>query len=921
MDHLAAAARALADPPDRARALDHLVKAWRNHRQPAIATLVEALGAEISRARAPIDAELGDPDFHAAWLTRAAGADSLDLDLLIPGMFRGPLGKKIRERFDLLLPFADDPRVTMAFGKMIAEPPVTAASNFPLWTQLFAALARAPDIRLRTILETRLQQPGGGSQFWPMLHQRSLALLRELPTQLAEPSAAQREQISAIAARIAELAAAAPVAITDAPGHDDALEATLLDQIYANPEDIDARMVWADALSCRGDPRGEFTQLQLARRDTGQRPSKRERALLDTYELAWLGELAAAVERESLRYADGFPIAAEVWFDSTTERELIDSPAWATFRELDCDDPELIGRADLRSLRRAGGFGLATLRALVELPGPASPVEILGPIIVEQLPPFELDHLRASEAPRLAALRELWLHLDDHDLPRAPADYAWLFSTPLGERLRAFRLSSFPYQSYDERMPAWDQWLDASASPPWSALERLRLDMHPLSFEFDRSGARTTLRVRTRLSGVAGDTQIDEACAVLQTMRGRFDAVEFISQTNKALASSCLTELAAAAGFQRYAHAHQPQQADIGFDNWRRIRGLLARQQRASRRLKLSRRRVSGEAPKPKPSKPRRMPVAADVGFDLALGDELGAPNFRYGGALEFSADGRRLWALGGHLSEFAMPAMEQQWSLGARRIQFNCAAWDRARSRVFMGSYRGDTLLWDLDARRELGRARFHRVNVCAVAIAARHDLLLSTDQDRKLDTWRYESRGDATEPVVMIPLATHVLDDHAVAMVLSPDGETLALLGARGEVSLRSLDTLGHGRRIGRLGARASVLRWAPGGDHLVGARVGGELVIWDADGTELTRSSLHRQQVTALCWTPDGGALISAGERILVTDSETGGARLTIEGGRGTVRDMAVSPDGGVLAVGAFGGVSWWSLDDGRLLGRSG
>ncbi|HLT37000.1 MAG TPA: hypothetical protein VK034_11965, partial [Enhygromyxa sp.] len=180
MDHLAAAIRALDDRSDThkpapALALEHLLAAWReHHRHPDLAAVIEQLSAEITRALEPLDLALADADFHTAWITRASRARLVDLDVLLPGLFRGPLGKKIRERFDLILPFADDPRVTAAFGRMIENPPVMAASNFSLWTRLFSTLAAAPDVRLRPVLERAIAVPSSGSQFWPMLAQRCL---------------------------------------------------------------------------------------------------------------------------------------------------------------------------------------------------------------------------------------------------------------------------------------------------------------------------------------------------------------------------------------------------------------------------------------------------------------------------------------------------------------------------------------------------------------------------------------------------------------------------------------------------------------------------------------------------------------------------------------------------------------------------
>lgn len=62
----------------------------------------------------------------------------------------------------------------------------------------------------------------------------------------------------------------------------------LLAEIYAAPDDDGPRSVYADALIERGDPRGTFIALQLARvRDRRPLPSTEEQALLDEHWLAW----------------------------------------------------------------------------------------------------------------------------------------------------------------------------------------------------------------------------------------------------------------------------------------------------------------------------------------------------------------------------------------------------------------------------------------------------------------------------------------------------------------------------------------------------------------------------------------------------------------------------------------------------------
>lgn len=76
-----------------------------------------------------------------------------------------------------------------------------------------------------------------------------------------------------------------------APEKPRADEAVLLQQVLDHQHDDTARQVYADALTERGDPRGEFIALQLAGSGSLQTTLKRQRALLKQHQAEWLGPL------------------------------------------------------------------------------------------------------------------------------------------------------------------------------------------------------------------------------------------------------------------------------------------------------------------------------------------------------------------------------------------------------------------------------------------------------------------------------------------------------------------------------------------------------------------------------------------------------------------------------------------------------
>ena len=140
--------------------------------------------------------------------------------------------------------------------------------------------------------------------------------------------AANSAQVAAWAARRKENRVA--LALLPRPAPSSSLEA-LLERVHAEPDDDAARLVYADALSDRSDPRGEFISLQCAR--SRLRPTERgllqvrEEALLTAHRAEWLAGLPAGVEChfergfvQAVNLADSSALAG---LDAFIEREPV----------------------------------------------------------------------------------------------------------------------------------------------------------------------------------------------------------------------------------------------------------------------------------------------------------------------------------------------------------------------------------------------------------------------------------------------------------------------------------------------------------------------------------------------------------------------------------------------------------------------
>ncbi len=126
----------------------------------------------------------------------------------------------------------------------------------------------------------------------------------------------------------------------------------LLQAVYDDPDDDAPRLVYADALLERGDPRGELITLQCRLARTPDRELKqREKELLDTHGKRWLGALAPVV-KPGYRFERGF--LAECRIENRRldrVRKVAGLPSWATVRSIE-GSATIALHPVMRSLRR-----------------------------------------------------------------------------------------------------------------------------------------------------------------------------------------------------------------------------------------------------------------------------------------------------------------------------------------------------------------------------------------------------------------------------------------------------------------------------------------------------------------------------------------------------------------------------------------
>jgi uncharacterized protein (TIGR02996 family) len=329
------------------QALAKLLVAWRAVRHPRIADLVDLVSEDVTAKREPIKGKTGAAR-TAAWQTVEEKRDAADLGRLLATPWPGtwqlalPLLRRLRE-------WPDDPRMAMAFARIVDETPFTTSSSRNFYRPLFAELEELRDLRTLPLLRDQLAKtkPTYYVRAMRSLEESAVEALEGTPPAIAKPV---EQVIAALEARYADRIARAKDVVLGEQEHWAA--------ILAEPGDLAPRAVYADWLQEKGDPRGEFIALQLAR-EAGQATEAaeaRERKLLAEHGRAWAGTLDQYFEEDGRRFEHGLFAGGELRrLDDRAHDTIFADPAWRLISVLAVsrfDEPAaVIDRPELVSLR------------------------------------------------------------------------------------------------------------------------------------------------------------------------------------------------------------------------------------------------------------------------------------------------------------------------------------------------------------------------------------------------------------------------------------------------------------------------------------------------------------------------------------------------------------------------------------------
>ena len=246
-------------------------------------------------------------------------------------------------------------------------------------------------------------------------------------------------------------------------------------------------------------------------------------------------------------------------------------------------------------------------------------------------------------------------------------------------------------------------------------------------------------------------------------------------------------------------------------------------------------------------------------------------------------------------------------------------------KNRIVSGTHKGQLQVWDLISGKEVGDPiAFDRANALAVTPAGQVLVGASHGSLRLLDL----SNGETIHN-----LHGHIGAVHNIA--ISPDGSMAATASSEGQIALWDLNT---GHLVSRLRGhvkKVEAVAFTPDGRHILSGGWDRTLRVWSvAQLREMGRVETQNRVSLELAVSPDGRSVLAAGgeyhdgkrwvaegdyairvwrlkESIWPTTIERITEVRRIEGHTGTVKSVAISPDGKRAAS-----ASGWPFGDGSL-----
>jgi uncharacterized protein (TIGR02996 family) len=297
--------------------LDAVVKLWRETLDPATSLAAMNLAAELPDGAWPEDA----PAQQAEWLARAVAPAGREVELMRAFDFVKLKADFVLERLATMQSWQPHPAVTHwlvdVFARQTRAPMLAGQKCF---RRAFALLVDHIDhrgaARFQEWLGTHQERIQASAYGAKLFDDGMTRVLAKCAARLAAARALTPDERG-------RLEGAGLLSPPREPRREPTTEALL---VYEAPWDDAPRLVLADFLQQRGDPRGEFITLDLLASPTAAQ-RKRRAALLKQHGKAWFPQALHRVLNRSASYERGFLARGEL----VADRLPIEL---ATFREL-----------------------------------------------------------------------------------------------------------------------------------------------------------------------------------------------------------------------------------------------------------------------------------------------------------------------------------------------------------------------------------------------------------------------------------------------------------------------------------------------------------------------------------------------------------------------------------------------------------
>ena len=213
---------------------------------------------------------------------------------------------------------------------------------------------------------------------------------------------------------------------------------------------------------------------------------------------------------------------------------------------------------------------------------------------------------------------------------------------------------------------------------------------------------------------------------------------------------------------------------------------------------------------------------------------------------------------------------------------------------------------LWDVETGQKL--AELKHKNVKSVKFSPDGTMLVSGGKDNVVRLWNVTTEQNT---------ATLTHKSWVYSVSFSPDGKTFASASGDGTIKLWDVATATETVTIQGF---AHVVLFSPDGKTLAWS-YGGRTKLWDiATQTDLVTFYDPTFRIKSVAFSPDGKTLVTGSPvdgSVKVWDIETGNA---IDLGHTSLEHISFSPDGTILASGAYDGtVKLWNVMTGKNIGN--